>query len=462
MIALKEILGKSEVLEDFLLACSLDFGLFYSRVLMKDFAWFHKEWFEAVNKHRRVCIMAPRQHGKTTLMAGYIIWKVLFGKKLKILVVSDAHRQAMDILQLIKNEMDDNELLKNLVPKDRDASWSRTEIMTTTGCRVVTRANNPKIRGGSYDLVFCDEAGEYRDKGVFYGVVMPTVAATKGKIVVIGTPQSRVDLLADLEDPSRDFFFKKYKSIMDGKPLWSWKYSLDELNHIKNTVPATEWEREFMCNPVGESTSVFPFELVVKGFDNGFCFENIGAPNGRYFLGFDVAMSQSAKADYSVWTIIRLMDNGERRIVRIERSHGEGFESQFKRTISLYNSFKCVKLVIDKGSFGETFFQRFKESSLIVEDFNFHGGHRMDLLTKLRNVFENELLIIPRDKRCGETLKMTDLLLKELLDFRVEVVRDGSKIVYRSAGRHDDLVMSLALSVHAADDAMGRYSFAVV
>lgn len=449
----KKIDLSSVSLEEVMLNASLDFKYFFEAVLGYRLEWFHEEWVEMIERFRRVCIVAPRQHGKTTLVAAYFVWKMLFNKDKRFLVVSDALKQAMDVLKTIKEIINSNRLTKVLIPTTRDNTWSKTEIETTTGCRLVVRANNEKIRGGSYDFVYCDEAGEYKDKSIFYSVILPTTIARKGKVIVTGTPTSKRDLLSELAREGSGFIYKVYRAVdSNGNPLWRWKYPKEELERMRQSIPAMSWEREFMCNPVGDETTLFPFELIEPALDPERGFEHVPDRLGKYYMGFDVALSTRKDADASVWVILKEVD-GKLVIAYAERAIGMGFEEQVEKTISLYKKYNVRRLVVDKSSFGEVFWQRFKEEDLNVIPYVFSAtsrGHnrRTNLLMALRNQFERRRIIIPKNNKDIAAYRFSETLLDELSGIYPKVNRAG-EVIYASIG-HDDTVIALGLAVQAS------------
>ena len=463
--------GKQEILRgsdpiDFMLKCQLDFIFFFNRVLGYDVGTHHTEMARLVDFYRYTAFQAPRQHGKTTLILSYILWMVAFNKNKNILVVANSRDQAMKNLEMLKDMIQENEFLKELVPLNKKQSWSKSEINTKTKCKVSAKANTPNIRGGSYDFVFCDEGGQYEDKSNFYGVIIPTVQATKGKICVVGTPESKMDLLAELSSEDNDIFASViYRAITDtGRPLWTHKYSIEELIQIRDELyvkmgKAWEWQREWMCNPLGEEESFIPYDKLTSAFmfDNDFI--NFPNKNKRYVIGADFAMSAEKSADFSVFTILEEQYDGTHNIVYMWRAKGKSFEEQIDKLINLYNTFMCWKAVVDESNFGVVFFQTFKNAGLNVEGYAFqgYGGRkRHDLLVNLKMMFESKNIKIPRKIDSTNTMNLTDLLISEVRNMRVDYSEKTQKTSYKSVAAHDDCVMSLALAAHAIRNCSGN------
>ena len=131
----------SEDLEALMIECSLSFPLFAEVVIGLELADYHLEWFDLIRKYNRVNIIAPRGHGKTEFFGvAYPLWVSLFNKGKQCMIISKSLDQSTAIIQRIKDRMNENELLKHLIPeKTMDTTWRRTELVTTTNCRILCK-----------------------------------------------------------------------------------------------------------------------------------------------------------------------------------------------------------------------------------------------------------------------------------------------------------------------------------
>jgi hypothetical protein len=217
---LDEIL-KDEPIEIFLQKGFLNEPYFFERVFGEKPTDFHVEWLNAVKKNRFVCITSFRGSAKTTTLAiRHVIWLCWYYKRKNVLIISQAEKQSKYIMEKIKDAIESNELLKSLAPDDRSITWSKLKLTTTTGCVIETRNLTESIRGLRCDLVICDEAQDYTDLNLFHRVIEPTVDLRRGKIIVIGTSKSPVDLLSNLSNNPL-YWSKKYPILKGGKSLWS-------------------------------------------------------------------------------------------------------------------------------------------------------------------------------------------------------------------------------------------------
>jgi hypothetical protein len=458
---LQQLIERGEI-NEFLVQCNLDFSKFFREVLGYDWGNHLAKIHSLADKHRRSAFMAPRGHGKTTLMISKIAHQVLFNRGRRILILANSLEQAKKNLRELKSLISENVLLKQLMPDDKDMAWSATRIELKTGCYVEAKANNANVRGGHYDLVFCDEVGQYEDKENFYQVVLPTINARKGKIICIGTPQSKIDLLSELFAPGSSFVCRKYIALTDGKPLWPERFGLKELDDIKRSMPPLSWQQEYLCDPIGDETGLFPWDLIEPCLDQEG--EFVVKPDFRhqYIMAVDYASSPKKDADATVWMVGRDEGNGTMRLVYMFRARGWVFQRQYDFTKEIYQRYRPRRFVLDNGHVGVVFAQKLKEEGFRVEPVNFKSAagsmnKRMDMLTKLRQLFEQKNLVIPRAMK-HDTRKMTDILIQELMDMGVNYTEKTQKVTWKTVGKHDDAVMSCAMLAEAFGAGVGQWS----
>jgi len=429
---------------EFVILSRLDFRFFAERVLGLKLAPFHLEWITLLDKHDKLIIAAPRGHGKTTIFGfAYPLWLLWKHKQIQILITSSNYAQAKEILDNLRNEIETNELLAELIPKK--GTWSKDMITTSTRSKVIVKAYNPNIKGYHVNYVLCDEISEYKDKSVFFDVIMPTILKKKGKIVGIGTPVSFHDLLMELSN-NKQFTFRKYSAIIKTesgeKPLWEESFSLEDLYTQKAAMGALAFQRQYMCEPVALESSLFPPNLVLEAIDENTSYSS--TRKGTVYIGADLAISSAG--DYSVFTVVDSTPDGI--IVRkIERYRGLPIHAQVDKLMNLYETYKPATILVDISQFGHVVLEELREKGAYVEGIDFVPKNRNSMLIVLRQVLENQDLVIPA-KGITER-QLADILFEELTGFVVTKTPSGSE-TYQSTTAHDDMVMSLAMAVSKA------------
>jgi len=307
--------------EHFLAQCYMDFGFFAEHMFEFDMANYHKEWFQLMEKFPRLCLMAFRGSGKTNLIAAYFVWKAIFNPKLSFLILSQDFEDSKKVLKIIKTMFADNEMLKQFIPKDREVSWKATELTIETGSTFYCKTYGEGVRGLRIDYLLCDEAGQYEDKAIFWTAVSAVVQLNRGKIFVIGTPKSTIDLLHELSD-NEEYYFSEYPAEKEGKPLWPQKYTLlphdtetqRSLVKVKAEIGDLAYQQEFMLMPISDANSLFPIEYLKEAIAEKEKFLPFGRKDERYYLGYDIAGGK-IKGDYVVMVVLGVTSE-KKRIVK--------------------------------------------------------------------------------------------------------------------------------------------------
>jgi hypothetical protein len=152
---------------------------------------------------RRLIIAKSRQIGISQTVAFLAAYEARYGGT--VLVISRDQDQAAEFLAYVRTALDGDETAPARVG---DNKYSLT---LANGGRVVTQAATAKAgRGTPATLVIIDEMAwqEYAD--LIYTAVLPTLATTAGRLVVMSTPQGRANR-----------FYQLWQQAQDGASGWS-------------------------------------------------------------------------------------------------------------------------------------------------------------------------------------------------------------------------------------------------
>jgi len=358
MRKMEEILGE-QTIHSFQARTQLDLPFFIERCLGYEIDEFHKEQLGHLWGNRFIRIISPRGHLKTTLFSVcYIIWLMYTQKNVRICLVSAGLQQAKDTLEIIKTLITDNELLApELIPVNRQDSWSKMEITTRNGNVMKIKPFTSRIRGTHVDYFICDdilrdeEVTQEQAKRLFWNVISPCVNTRKGQLIVVGTPMKTDDLLAELGEKEGWTAHEYSAVIMDEngkwvKPLWKKRFTLEELEMIKNNMGLLEFQREYLCNPMAGGDSIFPEEMIKDQIHN-MPELNKAREKCLYYLGVDVALMRGTSADFSVLSVIEKDEHNICRLVRLERYKGQTQKWQIQRIKELHENFNFRKIVIE-------------------------------------------------------------------------------------------------------------------
>ena len=149
---------------------------------------FQKDMIKTFVDNRFVICKMPRQVGKTTTTAGYILWEVLFHEYSNVAILANKDKKAREILDRIQK------MYENL-PKwlqQGVTEWNKGNIELENGSKIVASATSASAaRGDSYSLVYLDEFAhvEKNVQDEFFTSVYPTISSGQNtKLIITSTP----------------------------------------------------------------------------------------------------------------------------------------------------------------------------------------------------------------------------------------------------------------------------------
>ncbi len=443
---------------DFLTKAKMDFKFFCENVLAGPPLFlnthggihdFQLEWFHLIQNNDRVMIQAPAGFSKTTIVGIAIpIWLAFNYSHKQILVVSKTLPQSTRILALIKRAIEDNELLMGLRPKSYLETWSKQEIKTTTSCRIYCRPYSINVKGERVDYMLLDEINSYEKASIYFDYIVPRLNP-KGKIAGISTSENMTDLIHIIKARAgKEYIFKTYKAIENGKSTWPERFSMEWLNKRKKELGEEYFEKNYMNNPTAESEdAIFSKKAILECFDRerGFSTEI----EGMGFVGCDFAISRGPSGDYDAYVVIDKVE-GRYIIKKIEIYKGLLTPGKVRRIKQLHELYKPIRIPVDESNLGSTIVDQLRTEALPVRPYDFHPTKRRKYLNTLRNLIDGRKLIIPYSSDDPNAIKMANLLFEQLMGFKeIENKMTGNKN-YVSKAQHDDILMALAIALEEA------------
>jgi Terminase large subunit, T4likevirus-type, N-terminal/Terminase RNaseH-like domain len=151
---------------------------------------------DSYHKFRFSINLMPRQTGKSTTAAGYLLWYAMFVPDSTILVAAHKYSGSQEIMQRIRYAYES-------VPDYIRAgvtSYNKGSIDFDNGSRIVSATTTENTgRGMSISLLYCDEFAFVRPTiaSEFWTSISPTLA-TGGKCIITSTPNSDEDQFAQI------------------------------------------------------------------------------------------------------------------------------------------------------------------------------------------------------------------------------------------------------------------------
>lgn len=193
-------------LNDFIKCCDPETGYLYfmdnffviqhpTKGSMNYHPWdFQRRLIETYHKYRYSISLMPRQSGKSTSAAGYLLWYAMFVPDSTILIAAHKYAGAQEIMQRIRYAYENcPDHIKAGV-----TTYNKGSLDFENGSRIVSATTTENTgRGMSITLLYLDEFAFVRPSIAkeFWTAITPTLS-TGGKAIITSTPNSDEDQFA--------------------------------------------------------------------------------------------------------------------------------------------------------------------------------------------------------------------------------------------------------------------------
>lgn len=117
----------------------------------------HLEWERLSRDHKKLAILAPRDHGKTFFFSYVLpIWRSIYWPGREGYIFSSTQPLANEILDDIRIEIEENPKLTWLIPPKK-RKWSASCLRFTNGSTIYAAGWQTKVRGGHPFWADCDD-----------------------------------------------------------------------------------------------------------------------------------------------------------------------------------------------------------------------------------------------------------------------------------------------------------------
>jgi len=151
------------------------------KMLFEPFAY-QDRLLDAYHNHRFTVNMLPRQMGKTTCAAGYLLWFAMFHPDQTILIAAHKYTGSQEIMQRIRYayELCPDHIRSGVI------NYNKGSIEFDNGSRIVSATTTGNTgRGMSISLLYCDEFAFVQPNIAeeFWTSISPTLA-TGGRAII--------------------------------------------------------------------------------------------------------------------------------------------------------------------------------------------------------------------------------------------------------------------------------------
>ena len=357
--------------------------------------WFHKEWCWLVARYQYLCILAPRDHAKSSLLAIYYpLWRIYMDHNATMMIVTSSADVSGDEVGSIKTFVTQSESLIagfGLIGGENADKWSgsefflpRTDITlkdpTVIGLGVGSSILSRRVVNGAIigdDLVKDTEVQTHfqRDRvsGWINGVLIPVAEPTE-QIIFIGTRKSEDDYYDrlmegkemhalhdfartnDAEKSEDGFKVVVYDAQPDeldpGKVLWKEKWTEKALAEKKATIGTLQFGRNYRNKVSTSETSLFPIEWFERCYDsNATILHTHYTTEIRKVIAVDLAIGIDESSAFFVALVIGLeKPSNNFKLLHMVRKR-TGFLDQVKIIVSLFDRFLPEVVVVESNGY---------------------------------------------------------------------------------------------------------------
>ena len=270
---------------------------------------FQEEMIRTFSENRFVICKMPRQVGKTTTTASYILWKVIFNEYTNVAILANKDKKAREILDRIQK------MFENLPSwmQQGVTEWNKGNVELENGSKIVaTSTSSSAARGDTYNLVYLDEFAhvERNIQDDFFTSVYPTIASgEKTQLIITSTPKGMelfYKIWIDSEEGRNSY--KRVEVHWSDIPGRDQKWKEQEIANTSEDKFRQEYECEFLGFA---NTLIHPSMLSEMARRKPIKVNSIGLkeyiapdPNTVYAMVVDTA--RGAGADFSAFIVVNV------------------------------------------------------------------------------------------------------------------------------------------------------------
>ena len=279
----KTVFKTQKELEDFVKCCDPDTGYLYfmdnffmiqhpTKGSMVYHPWeYQRRLIETYHQYRFSISLMPRQSGKSTSAAGYLLWYAMFVKDSTILIAAHKYTGAQEIMQRIRYAYENcPDHIKAGV-----TTYNKGSLDFENGSRIVSATTTENTgRGMSISLLYLDEFAFVRPSIAqeFWTAITPTLS-TGGKAIITSTPNSDEDQFALIwkqANKTEDAFGNTTELGVNGfrayRAYWNEQPGRDQVwaDQMKAQLGEDRFNREIGCEfIIADETLINPNTLLL-------------------------------------------------------------------------------------------------------------------------------------------------------------------------------------------------------
>ena len=210
------------------------------------------------SESKRGILNCSRQWGKSTVGAAMAVRRAMAKPRCVVLVAAPSRRQSAELVEKAR------EMAERAGIRVRGAGKNRDSLVFPNRSRIIALPGRPStIRGYAAALVLIDEAGYVDDR--MYEALRPMLAATKGDLWMMSTPNGR-----------QGFFYRTWAYGGDrwhrvlGPATESAHLDQKFLEEERDVLGPVRFPQEYLCEFTETEGAMYDREMVRRAVDTGF------------------------------------------------------------------------------------------------------------------------------------------------------------------------------------------------
>jgi hypothetical protein len=284
---------------------------------------YQERFLDAIHNNRKVISLQPRQMGKTTVVAAYMVWYIVFHSNKNVAILANKAETAIEILSRIKLMYENLPMyMKHGVKK-----WNEKSIHIENGSKIFAAATSKNgIRGKSCNMLYVDEAAiiDNTIAEKFFTAIYPVISAgKKTKIILTSTSLGFNHFWRYWDDAINDKNgFIPVRVYYDEHPDRDENWA----NEQRETLGPLMFSQEVLCEFLGSSNTLISGEALSKMTSRDVIFEHEGLDilenvkvNHKYLITLDTG--EGVGGDYSAFTIFDITSKPFRTVGKYRSKH---------------------------------------------------------------------------------------------------------------------------------------------
>jgi len=422
-----------------------------------------KMFVDATKTHNHLVAIWSRQTGKSTVIASYILWRILYGTGAiineehmpeHIAIVAPIKDQIKNLYEKIKSLVDKSDFIASFITK------MNTEVILAKNgneAKFLSASPGSQIRGYTATCIVIDESQDVTDSK-YSADVLPFGATTDALIIEAGTPKTKNHFYLSMQN----------KDILTIKQPWFECPFLSEAYVMaqKNLSPLPLWKQEYLCEFVESGVMAFPSVLFEPETINNKLTNrwNLGDYNyiskieqftrekaneivqeskdgGTYIAGLDLGKQN----DNTVYTILRDDVRPIRIAVQLEFELDTPYTQIAKKIAMFHRIYSPYEFNIDYSN-EKMFLEALQDNNVNITHTSenargaiaFTAKNKTEMVSAARILLENYQLQLP---------KLAEKLLSQFLNQQFEMSENGVYKYFHPSNEHDDQLWSILLAL---------------